>query len=347
MHKIVAALLIALILPVSAEEVAPGVLRTSDAQFENLSGYPFQPNYMQINGLRVHYLDEGPRDGAPVFLLHGEPTWSYLFRTMIPTLVAEGHRVIAPDMIGFGRSDKLVDRNAYSYLMHVDMMSQLVTNLDLVDATFFGQDWGGLVGLRVVAAQPDRFARVVVSNTGLPAAEGIAARVAPLVFRFLAWWQGETTIEELIEKGSFPAWVAYSYYGEDMAVGKVMEFLGGIEDRDVIRGYEAPFPEARYKAGAQIFPSLIPTQLTENEAAWKNVFEKWEKPFLVAFTDEDPVTSGTDMAQQFEERVPGATAVTIKGVGHFVQEEVGPQLAQLMNDFIAGRPVAGFSKAAD
>ncbi len=337
---IIAALLLAM--PARAGEIAPGILRTPDARFDNLKGYPFKPNYMNIQGLRVHYLDEGPRDAAPVFLLHGEPTWSYLFRTMIPVLTAAGHRVIVPDMVGFGRSDKLASKDAYSYRFHIDVMSELVTRLDLREATFFGQDWGGLVGLRVVAALPDRFARVVVSNTGLVAASGLRAWLGYPLVKLRVWWEGPLTIEELRADRSFIRWIAYSYYGNDLAVGQIMQFIGGISDDEVIRAYEAPFPDGRYKAGAQIFPYLIPSQLSENETAWREVFEKWDKPFLVAFTDSDPVTSGTGIEQQFLDRVPNAVQAPIKGVGHFVQEEAGPGLAALINDFIAGRPVEGF-----
>ena len=331
---------------VKADEVAPGVFRTPDSDFENLSGYPFQPNYLQINGLRVHYLDEGPRDGDPIFLLHGEPTWSYLFRTMIPVLTAAGHRVIAPDMIGFGRSDKLAAKDDYSYQFHIDTMVELVRRLNLQKATFFGQDWGGLVGLRVVSAEPERFARVVISNTGLPAATGFRAYAVETGFKLAAWWVKPVSFEELVEARGFQYWVAYSYYGEDLHVGQVMKFMGEIQDPEVVKAYKAPYPDVRYKAGAQVFPYLIPTQLRENEQAWQDVYEKWNKPFLVAFTDSDPVTSRTDFAQQFVDRVPGATQVTIKGVGHFVQEEVGPELAALINDFIAGRPDSGFSAAS-
>lgn len=332
------------VLPALAEEVRAGVLRTPDARFENLKDFPFAPNYMTIQGLRVHYLDEGARDGAPVVLLHGQPTWGYLFRTMIPVLTAAGHRVIVPDMVGFGRSDKPASKADYSYQRHVDIMRELVERLDLQGATFFGQDWGGLVGLRVVAAVPDRFARVVVSNTGLVSATGIQAVVAYPLMKLAVWWEGAMTFEEMQARGNFQSWIAYAYYGDDLAVDKLMGVMGGVKDPDVIAGYDAPYPDGTYKAGAQIFPYLIPSQLRENAAAWRDVFEKWDKPFLVAFTDEDPVTGQTDTAEQFATRVPGATRVVIKGVGHFVQEEVGEKLAALMNDFIAGREVRGFSK---
>ena len=321
-----------------ADEVAPGVFRTPDERFSSLRNYPFAPNYMQIGKYRVHYLDEGPVDAPPVLLIHGEPTWSYLFRKMIPVLTAAGHRVIAPDLVGFGKSDKPVSEDDYSYQMQVDVMTELVQQLDLNHATFFGQDWGGLVGLRVVAAEPDRFAHVVVSNTGLPSASGVMGWIGYEFFKLLVWWEGEMTREELQAEVSFPRWVAYSYYVEDLPIGQLMGFLGG--DPEVAAAYEAPFPDQRYKAGAQIMPYLVPSQLSENEQAWA-VFENWSKPFLVAFTDEDPITRGGEKV--FLERIPGAQSVTISGAGHFVQEDAGPQLATLINAFIAGEALESFS----
>jgi len=331
-------LVVSMATTVSAEEVAPGVLRTPDQRFENLEDYPYEPNYMEIQGLRVHYLDEGPRDAAPILLIHGEPTWSYLFRKMIPVFTAAGHRVIVPDLVGFGKSDKFISEDRYSYQFHVDVMGELVSRLDLQDATFFGQDWGGLVGLRVVGADPDRFARVVVSNTGMPAASGFAGFVGYTMFKLAVWWQGAVTMEELKQELTFPRWVAYSYYVDELPVGELMQFLGASES--VVAAYEAPFPDASYKAATQIMPYLVPSQLRENEQVWQDVYEKWDKPFLVAFTDSDPVTKGGDAT--FVERIPGAVNVTIKGAGHFVQEDAGAELAAMINDFIGGEEVKGF-----
>jgi len=323
---------------VRAEEVAPGVLRTPDERFANLEDYPFEPNYIEIQGLRVHYLDEGPRDAAPILLIHGEPTWSYLFRKMIPVFTAAGHRVIVPDLVGFGKSDKFIAEDRHSYQFHVDVMGELVNRLDLKGATFFGQDWGGLIGLRVVGADPDRFDRVVVSNTGMPAASGFGGFVGYTMFKLAVWWQGAVTMEELQQDLTFPRWVAYSYYVDELPVGELMQFLGASES--VVAAYEAPFPDASFKAAAQIMPYLVPSQLRKNEQVWQDVYEKWDKPFLVAFTDADPVTKGGDAT--FVERIPTAINVTIKGAGHFVQEDVGPELAAMINDFIAGREVTGF-----
>ncbi|MCZ6618513.1 MAG: alpha/beta fold hydrolase, partial [Gammaproteobacteria bacterium] len=168
---------------VTADEIEPGIMRTPDQRFENLADYPFEPRYLQVGKYRVHYLDEGPPTADPILLLHGEPTWSYLYRKMIPIFTAAGHRVIVPDLVGFGKSDKPARQSDYSYQMQVDVMTELVTRLDLRQTTFFGQDWGGLIGLRVVAAEPDRFARIVVSNTGLPSAEGFQGWIGYPLFK--------------------------------------------------------------------------------------------------------------------------------------------------------------------
>jgi haloalkane dehalogenase len=325
-------------MPTMAEEVSPGVYRTPDDRFADLADFPYAPNYMQIGDYRVHYLDEGPRDAPPVLLIHGEPTWSYLFRNMIPVLTAAGHRVIAPDLVGFGKSDKPASEDDYSHQLQVDVMRELVQRLELQDATYFGQDWGGLVGLRVVADEPERFPRVVVSNTGLPAADGIMAWLAYPLFKLAVWWTGEVTYEELEAEVSFPRWVAYSYYVDELPIGKIMQFMGGAES--TAAAYEAPFPDPSYKAGAQIMPYLVPSELAQNEAAWQ-ILEAAGIAFLVAFTDSDPITAGGESV--FMERIPGAQKVTINGAGHFVQEDAGPQLAALINDFIAGREVTGFS----
>ena len=340
-------------------EIKSGVLRTPDSRFENLIDYPFEPNYMIIDGLRIHYLDEGPKDADPIILFHGEPTWSYLFRKMIPVLTKSGHRVIVPDMIGFGKSDKFISKYDYSYKHHIDVMKELVIRLDLKEATHFGQDWGGLVGLRVVAELPDRFARVVVSNTGMVARDGFRGWLFEHFVKIVVWWHGPITFEELkatsnetlaIENPTplqgarmFSKWIAHSYYAEDMDIVGIIENFGRIDlSNEEKRAYEAPYPTGRYKAGAHVWPYLIPTQLSENEEYWVNVYEKWDKPFLVAFGGEERVT--IRMKDDFLNRIPNPTVVTLEGVGHFVQEEVGPELAALINDFISGKTVRGFSR---
>jgi haloalkane dehalogenase len=294
------------------------ILRTPDERFADLPGYPFAPHYAEIDGgIRVHYLDEGPADAAPVLLMHGEPSWSYLYRTMIPVLVAAGHRCIAPDLVGFGRSDKPSEPSDYTYQRHVDWMSEVVfDHLDLRDITFFGQDWGGLVGLRLVAAQPDRYARVVVGNTGLPTGE------RPPNDAFLAWQK-------------------FSKESPKFQIGRLV--AGGCAQPmadDVVAAYDAPFPDDSYKAGARIFPSLVPTSVGDpshaaNVAAWE-VLSKLEQPFLCAFSDQDAITAGNE--RQFIGHVPGTDGqphTTIVGGGHFLQEDRGPELAKVIVDFIA------------
>ncbi|MEC7924788.1 MAG: haloalkane dehalogenase [Actinomycetota bacterium] len=297
-------------------------IRTPDTRFDDLKDYPYQPNYVEINDgegstLRVHYLDEGPRNSNPILLLHGEPSWSYLYRNMIPQLVDKGHRVVVPDLVGFGKSDKPLEQTDYSYARHVDWMAELIfDHLNLNSITFFGQDWGGLIGLRLIAQEPDRYDRIVIGNTGLPTGKGEATEA------FLAWQKFSQTAPE------FP-------------IGNLIN-SACIRDltTEEIHAYDAPFPTDEYKAGARIFPSLVPTSpedpaSQDNIAAWQ-ILSEFLKPFLLAFSDSDPVTKGGDAP--FHAKVPGAKGqshVTIENAGHFLQEDRGEKLAAIMNDFIA------------
>lgn len=292
------------------------VLRTPDERFANLPGYQFEPHYAEVDGLRVHYVDEGPSDAAPVLLLHGEPSWCYLYRTMIPIIAQAGHRAIAPDLIGFGRSDKPAEKGDYTFQRHVDWMSSFLKQIDLLDATLFAQDWGALIGLRLVAEQPDRFARVVIGNGGLPT--------------------GDRPGNE-----AFMRWQKFSQTSPAFDIGRLIRgaTVTTLPD-DVVAAYDAPFPDDSYKAGARIFPSLVPTQPDDpaakaNRRAWE-ILQKWEKPFLTAFSDSDPVTKGGEHVMQ--RRIPGAQGqphTTIVGAGHFLQEDKGDELARIIVDFIA------------
>jgi haloalkane dehalogenase len=294
------------------------VLRTPDERFASLPDFPFEPHYVETSeGLRVHYLDEGPADAAPVLLMHGEPSWSFLYRKVIPVLVAAGHRVVAPDLVGFGRSDKPAAQDDYSYQRHVEWMAEvLFDRLGLNDITFFGQDWGGLVGLRLVAAYPDRFARVVVANTGMPTGD------VPPNEAFLNWQNFAAT------SPVFP-------------IGRIV--AGGCATApgdDVIAGYDAPFPDDDYKAGARKFPSLVPTSPDDpahdaNVAAWE-VLRAFDRPFLCAFSDSDAITKGGE--RQFIGQVAGTAGqphTTIVGGGHFLQEDKGEELGRVIADFVA------------
>jgi haloalkane dehalogenase len=302
-------------------------LTTPDERFANLPGYDFEPHYTEVpNGdggtLRVHHIDEGPQDAAPVLLLHGEPSWCYLYRKMVPIIAAAGYRAIAPDLPGFGRSDKPSKRTDYTYQRHVDWMTSFIEAIDLREATLVGQDWGGLIGLRLVAENPDRFARVVAANTFLPT--------------------GDHPLGE-----GFMRWQKYSQETPIFHVGGIIR--GGCKTElspEVVEAYNAPFPDDTYKEGARQFPLLVPTRPDDpaaeaNRAAWKALGE-WQKPFLCAFSDEDPVTRGAD--RLFQKIVPGTRGqphTTIAGGGHFLQEDKGEELAQVVVDFIAATAKEG------
>ena len=322
--------------------VSPGILRTPDERFKNLKDYPFKANYITIEDTRIHYLDEGPKNGEIIYLLHGEPAWSYLFRKMIPVLVDAGYRVIAPDMVGFGKSDKYISVEDYTHQMHVDKMTQLIVELDLQNITAHLHDWGGLVGLRVVAEEPDRFSRIISSNTSLIATgrgllNDMFGFIAYPLFKFVIWFQGPATWEEFIGGNGFTGWIRYSKSTDNIDVGGIMQILGTVSAEERV-AYEAPYPNATYKAGAQIFPYLIPSELRKNEKAYRDVFENWDKPFLIANSDNDPVTSNNPRLVEMLKRVPTAKEIIIKGPGHFIQEEAGPEYAQLIIDFINGNP---------
>jgi haloalkane dehalogenase len=312
------------------------ILRTPDSRFDNLPGYPFPPNYTEIEGLRVHYIDEGSKDAPPILLMHGEPSWSYLYRKMIPPLVEAGLRPIAPDLIGFGRSDKLPRTRDYSYQMHVNIMLEFVRKLTLENITLFCQDWGGLIGLRVVGKEPDRFTRIVAANTGLPSAKGIKAKIGYPLFKLQIRRIGTVTPKQLQENPNFMRWVAFSQTVPELPIGDLVQSSTVTNlSSEVVRAYDAPFPDASYKAGARIFPYLVPSQLSQNRQVWENVLTKWEKPFLTTFSDRDPITRGGE--KYFQKMIPGARGqnhVTIENAGHFLQEDKGEEIAQVVLDFI-------------
>ncbi len=301
------------------------LLRTPDECFANLPGFDFEPHYVDVPAsqdkgeggeLRMHYIDEGPADGQIVLCLHGEPSWSYLYRKMIPLFVAAGHRVVAPDLPGFGRSDKPASRDDYTFASHMGWMTAFVEQLDLQGITLVCQDWGGLIGTRLVGEQPDRFARVVTANTMLPTGEGEPSE-------------------------AFLNWRTFSQETPDFNVGMIVNG-GCVSDLgdDIVAAYNAPFPDDSYKSGARKFPLLVPIYADDpavpaNKAAWA-VLEKFDRPWLNAFSDSDPVTAGGDAV--FAARVPGTKGqphTTIKGGGHFLQEDKGEDFAVLVVEFMA------------
>ena len=289
-------------------------LRTSDDRFNNLKDYPFRPHYIQINELRVHYIDEGPKDGQTILMLHGEPSWSYLYRFMIPLCAAEGYRVIAPDLIGFGKSDKPKNINDYSYQTHMDWMTTFIQVLDLQNTTLVCQDWGSLIGLRLAAENEARFAGIVVGNGMLPTGEQKmpkAFKIWKNFARFSPWFP----IDRIINAGCFKEL-----------------------DKEERRAYKAPFPSAAYKAGSRAFPRLVPASPDDpaaeaNKQAWE-ILKRWQKPFLTTFSNGDPITRGGDKFMQ--KLIPGSQGqahTTLKG-GHFLQEDAGPEFAAAINQFV-------------
>ena len=301
------------------------VLRTPDERFANLHDFPFQPHYVEVDSgvggkLRMHYVDEGPPDGDAVLLLHGEPSWSYLYRKMIPVLIDARLRVVAIDLVGFGRSDKPTRREDYTYAAHVDWTWSAIEAIGLTNINLVCQDWGGLIGLRLVGEHPERFARVVAANTSLPTGDHNPGKA------FLAWRK----------------------FSQEVPVFPAAQIVNGATTStlspEAIAAYEAPFPDDRYMAGARQFPVLVPISPDDpaaaaNRAAWEGL-RQFERPFLCAFSDSDPITAGGD--RPLRKLIPGAREqnhVTIVGGGHFLQEDKGRELADVVVDFIASTSV--------
>jgi haloalkane dehalogenase len=295
------------------------ILRTPDDRFADLPDWPYRPRYLTASdGLRLAAVDEGPRDAPVVLLLHGEPSWSYLYRKMVPILLDAGLRVVAPDLVGFGRSDKPASVDDHTYERHVEWLRSALLDargLDLREITLVCQDWGGLLGLRLLGEHPDRFARVVAANTGLP--DGTFSLGEE-------WW-------------AFHDFVART---DDLPVGLLVQFGSATELPDeVVAAYDAPYPDARYKAGPKAMPDLIPqtpddVAAAPAQAAW-DVLRRFEGPFLCAFSDGDPITRGADAL--FTSQVPGCAGqphTTIAGAGHFLQEDAGPQIGALIADWL-------------
>ncbi|MEM7662324.1 MAG: haloalkane dehalogenase [Pseudomonadota bacterium] len=315
--------------------------RTPEDRFANLPDYDFEPSYIEVLGYRMHYVDEGPRDGEVILLLHGQPSWSYLYRHMIPPLAEAGYRVIAPDLVGFGKSDKPLKQSDYSYQMHIDIMEAFVAQLDLRGVTLFAQDWGGLIGLRIIPEDPDRYARVMISNTGLPGAGGVGGWVGYPLFRIGVWRKGD--VQVLNAEGGdldFLDWVAYAKTTDNFDMEGLFQ---SATHRDLsaeeLAGYAAPFADETHLAGARIFPYLVASQLRQNQRAMDRFWATWEKPFITTFGDSDPVTAGGDVVWQ--ETVPGADGqphVTIERASHFIQDDRPEELVRLLDQFITSNP---------
>ena len=293
------------------------IFRTPDECFIGLPEYPFEPRYTEIDGLRIHHVEEGAATADPVLLLHGEPTWSFLYRRMIPIIARAGYRAVAPDFVGFGRSDKPTDRSMYTYARHVEWMREWIRQNGLRNITLVGQDWGSLIGLRLVGEHPELFTRIVIANGFLPSGEGRLP-------------------------GIFKLWQAFARWSPVFPVSFIVRLgcAAGLS-RELWAAYDAPFPNRRSKAGARAFPPLVPTNPDDpaavaNRAAWATLCN-WSKPVLTAFGTADPIFRGLDRVLQ--ERIPGAAGqphTRIKGAGHFIQEDKGEELAQVIVRWMAG-----------
>jgi haloalkane dehalogenase len=300
------------------------VLRTPDDRFADLHGWPYRPQYVDVgDGLRMHYVDEGPTSAPPVLLTHGEPTWGYLYRKMIPGLVAAGRRVVVPDLIGFGRSDKPGDRGDYTYVHHVEWTGALLRQLDLRDVVLFGQDWGGLIFLVHVAREPDRFSGVIAANTALPDPDVRVEDVPPeAVAPFLSWLQWSQEREQL-----WPSEVV----GGASPLNQTHHRLSDGERA----AYDAPFPDESYRAGPRQFPLIVPLDDTDPpasmlRAAWAGL-ERYDRPFVTAFADHEDVTRFFEPL--FQERIPGAhdqAHQTTPNAGHFLQEHAPDRLVEII-----------------
>ncbi|GAB3274540.1 haloalkane dehalogenase [Parahaliea aestuarii] len=309
----------------------PAVVRTPESCFDKLPDFPFAAHYLTVPGpggdLRMHYLDEGPRDAPVVLMLHGEPSWSYLYRRMIPVFVAAGYRAVAPDLIGFGRSDKPTRPWDYSFASHLNWLEALVCGLDLQDVTLVCQDWGGPVGLGVLARQVERFSRVVAANTMLHTASAeLAGRTA-----WAAHASGED--DSTVNRGLLD-WARHSLREGHFRAGDSLQFATMSELAPaVVAAYDAPFPSEWHKAGMRQFPLLIPLTSSDpgaaiNRETWA-VLARFDRPFLTLFSDRDPTTRGWELL--FQERVPGAAGqphTLLEGAGHFWQEDCGEQAAR-------------------
>ncbi len=298
------------------------VLQTPESRFEHLSGWPYAPKFQTVladdgTELRLHYVDEGPRDVPPVLLMHGNPSWSYLHRHMIAGLVDLGHRVVAVDLMGMGRSDKPAHKLDYTLARHVDWIGQFLIALDLSNITLYCQDWGGIIGLCTVAEHGDRFARIIASNTGIPEGGGVN--------KFMqAWLDHSQSAVELDISGLVRGMTSRTLTDEEAAA------------------YDAPFPDGTYQASPKQFPLLIPLQadnpgLPQAKATWE-FLAQWTKPFLTVFGSLDPIATRPGAHLQFQRRVPGALGldhVMIEGANHFIQEDAHAQIVDIIHQFMS------------
>jgi haloalkane dehalogenase len=332
--------------PIHVTEAGLEFVRTPDERFERLPGYPFEPHYVMLDGLRMHYVDEGPPDGEVVLMLHGQPSWSYLYRKMIPIIADAGHRAIAVDHIGMGRSDKPVDLSVHTYTQHIEWTTRFIEELDLQEVTLFCQDWGGLIGLRVVGDHPERFARVVTANTRLPIIpRGFNPFTVPDPVEIDCTLKDAMT--EVFGKyysthpQRFQAWINYALTAPNLTPSEIVE-MGTVNDLtpEEAAAYNAPYPSLIYKAAIRTFPSMIAAVEDENAPAWATLGE-FEKPFLSLCGKRDANLGSEAVQNELINHIPGAGGQPHDRLdaAHFIQEDIGENLAERVNEFIAMNPL--------
>lgn len=298
--------------------------RTPESAFEGLKDYPFQSHYAQLGEVRMHYLDEGERDAPVIFLFHGQPSWSYLYRHMIPLLVQEGYRVIVPDLIGFGKSDKPIHQEMHTYSNHVQWVNELVRILGITHAKAFMQDWGGMIGLRVLADNPEWLDSLVLANTALSEVKGLEKFIFPRIMKWMGNKVSHPTLQRFQNKLDFPHWAGYFSKAPTLQIGEIMQVLTtrdlSVEEK---KAYDAPFPDPTYYGGPRTMPQIIATDINDVNKAWDKL-KKWEKPVLTLFSDKDPFLADKGYDKKFQKNFKGAKGqphITVANASHFLQED--------------------------
>jgi len=318
--------------------MAKKILRTPEHAFSNLKDYPFKANYMDLGGVKMHYLDEGDKNNKAIFLFHGQPSWSYLYRHMIPVLVKAGYRVIAPDLIGFGKSEKPASSDDHTYTAHVDWMSTFVRKLGITHAAAFMQDWGGMIGLRVLANNPQWLDRLVVANTALAEVKGFTRWMMPKMMKLLRLKSGKPTVETFANKMDYGNWAGYFTHSKKLEIGKLMQLLTTRKlSKAEVDAYDAPFPTPEYYAGPRKMPEIVATDLDQAYDDWQKL-KKWNHPVLTLFSDKDPFLADQGYDKLTQKNFPGATGqphITITDASHFLQEDQSAELADRMINWLA------------
>lgn len=311
------------------------LLKTPESRFKNLKDYPFKANYMDVGGVKMHYLDEGDKSNKTIFLFHGQPSWSYLYRHMIPQLITAGYRVIAPDLIGFGKSDKPAEKKNHTYTNHVEWMSTFIKKLGVTHAAAFMQDWGGMIGLRVLANNPNWLDRLVVANTALSEMSGLTRWMTPKMMRLIRLTSGKASLEDLDNKMNYANWAGYFTHVRNLEIGKVMQLLTTKHmTSQEMQAYDAPFPDDRFYAGPRTMPEIVVSDLEAAYDDWQKL-KKWQQPVLTLFSDGDPFLAGRGYDKMFQNNFPGARNqphITVGNASHFLQEDQSNELSgQMIN----------------